>query len=199
VTGNLATMHFAYVMLAAYWTVLIAELVGDKSIYTVGSLALRFRTSIVGGAVVLAFAGKMLAAVLLGSALAHLHFRGVNLVSAGAFFLSAMLIWFDEPKTEATSPTANFHWARAALICFVSVFFSEWGDPGQIAAAAMAANAHSWVAPWLGGMLAMMTKGALAITLGLRLRDWLPQRKLRTLASASCGVLGILAVLFPRP
>jgi hypothetical protein len=44
----------------------------------------------------------------------------------------------------------------------------------------------------------MVTKGVLAMTLGLRLRDWLPQWTLRSLASASCGVLGLLAVLFPR-
>jgi putative Ca2+/H+ antiporter (TMEM165/GDT1 family) len=198
VTNDLGTLRFDYVLLAAYWTVLIAELVGDKSIYTVGSLALRFRASIVGSALVLAFAGKMLVAVLLGRAVVHLHLRWLNLVSAGAFFLSAMLIWFDEPKSEAHESATDIYWARAALICFASVFFSEWGDPGQIAAAALAAKAHSWIAPWLGGTLAMVTKGVLAMTLGLRLRDWLPQWTLRSLASASCGVLGVLAVLFPR-
>ena len=197
-TNDLGTLRFDYVLLAAYWTVLIAELVGDKSIYTVSSLALRFRSSIVGSALVLAFAGKMLVAVLLGRAVVHLHLRWLNLVSAGAFFLSAMLIWFDEPKSEAHESATYIHWARAALICFASVFFSEWGDPGQIAAAALAAKAHSWIAPWLGGTLAMVTKGVLAMTLGLRLRDWLPQWTLRSLASASCGVLGVLAVLFPR-
>ena len=197
-TNDLGTLRFDYVLLAAYWTVLIAELVGDKSIYTVSSLALRFRTSIVGSALVLAFAGKMLVAVLLGRAIVHLHLRWLNLVSAGAFFLSAMLIWFDEPKSEAHESATDIYWARAALICFASVFFSEWGDPGQIAAAALAAKAHSWIAPWLGGTLAMVTKGVLAMTLGLRLRDWLPQWTLRSLASASCGLLGVLAVLFPR-
>jgi putative Ca2+/H+ antiporter (TMEM165/GDT1 family) len=199
VTNNLATLRFDYVFLAAYWTVLIAELVGDKSIYTVSSLALRFRASTVGGALVMAFAGKMLIAVLLGRAVVHLHFRWLNLLSAGAFFLSAMLIWFDEPTAEAAESASDIHWTRAALICFASVFFSEWGDPGQIAAAALAAKAHSWIAPWLGGTLAMVTKGALAMTLGLRLRDWLPQWTLRGLASASCGLLGVLAVLSPRP
>jgi putative Ca2+/H+ antiporter (TMEM165/GDT1 family) len=198
VTNDLGTLRFDYVLFAAYWTVLIAELVGDKSIYTVSSLALRFRTSIVGSALVLAFAGKMLVAVLLGRAVVHLHLRWLNLVSTGAFFLSAMLIWFDEPKSEAHESATDIYWARAALICFASVFFSEWGDPGQIAAAALAAKAHSWIAPWLGGTLAMFTKGVLAMTLGLRLRDWLPQWTLRSLASASCGVLGVLAVLFPR-
>jgi putative Ca2+/H+ antiporter (TMEM165/GDT1 family) len=198
VTNDFTTLRFDYVLLAAYWTVLIAELVGDKSIYTVSSLALRFRTSIVGGALVLAFAGKMLVAVLLGRAVVHLHFRWLNLVSAGAFFLSAMLIWFDEPKSEAAESAPDIHWARAAVICFASVFFSEWGDPGQIAAAALAAKAHSWIAPWLGGTLAMVTKGALAMTLGQRLRDLLPQWTLRSLASASCGFLGVLAMLSPR-
>jgi len=47
---------------------------------------------------------------------------------------------------------------------------------------------------WLGGTLAMTTKGALAMLLGVKLRDRLPQRTLRTLASASCCVLGVLAL-----
>ena len=31
-------MGFGYVFLISYWTVLVAELIGDKSIYTVASL-----------------------------------------------------------------------------------------------------------------------------------------------------------------
>jgi len=36
-------MQFGYALLVTYWTVLVAELVSDKSIYTVASLSLRFR------------------------------------------------------------------------------------------------------------------------------------------------------------
>lgn len=34
---------FGYVLLASYSTVLVAELIGDKSIHTVASLSLRLR------------------------------------------------------------------------------------------------------------------------------------------------------------
>jgi hypothetical protein len=40
----------------------------------------------------------------------------------------------------------------------------------------------------------MITKGGLAMVLGVKLRDRLPQRTLRTLASASCCILGVLAL-----
>jgi hypothetical protein len=40
----------------------------------------------------------------------------------------------------------------------------------------------------------MAVKGGLAITLGIKLREWFPQRMLRTVATASFLVLGILAL-----
>ena len=40
----------------------------------------------------------------------------------------------------------------------------------------------------------MISKGGLAVALGVKLRDRLPQRKLRTLASASCSILGVITV-----
>ncbi len=53
-------------------------------------------------------------------------------------------------------------------------------------------------AVWLGGTLAMTTKGILAMVLGVKLRDHLPHRTLRTLASASCLTLGMLPSASPR-
>ncbi len=58
------TCPFGYLLLVAYGLVFIAELVGDKSIYTVSSLTLRFRPFIVFGALVCAFAAKMFACCL---------------------------------------------------------------------------------------------------------------------------------------
>jgi putative Ca2+/H+ antiporter (TMEM165/GDT1 family) len=178
----------------AYWTVLVAELVGDKSIYTVSSLGMRFRGGVVFGSVVAAFAGKMLVAVLLGRALVQWHSRWTDMVSALAFFLSAMLIWFDEPEEELPATRPSVPWPRAGIICFAALFFTEWGDPGQIAAAAITLKSGAMLATWAGGTLAMITKGALAMTLGRKLRDHLPQRMIRMLASASCGALGLIAL-----
>src|SRR5258708_39117531 len=115
---ELAGSHFWYVVLAAYWTVFLAELVGDKSIYTVTSLTLRFRATVVFGALAVAFAVKMLVAVYLGSVIVHLHSRWADGVSAAAFFLSAALIWFEEPHESEHESPANVHWTRALAPCF---------------------------------------------------------------------------------
>ena len=61
-----------YLLLATYGTVLLAELLGDKSFYTISSLTTRFRAVHVLGGISIAFAGKMLVAVMLGQAIAGL-------------------------------------------------------------------------------------------------------------------------------
>lgn len=194
-SGGLIGPQFWYVVLLAYWTVLIAELVGDRSMYTVTSLTLRYRPVIVLFALVMAFAAKMLVAVLLGSIIVQFHSRWTDGLSAAAFFLSAILIWFDEPPVATAAASANVHWPRAAAVCFASMFLTEWADPGQIAAAALTVKTHSMLAPWLGGTLALTTKGSLAMTVGMKLRDRLPHGILRILASASCLLLGFLALV----
>ncbi len=191
---ELAALPFGYVVLVAYWTVLVAELVGDKAIYTAASLVLRFRAGIVFGAMTMAFAGKMLAAVLLGKAMAQVHSPWVEVLSAAAFFFSALCLWFKKPEPIRAEPARTSNWPRAAGVCFAALFLTEWGDPGQIAAAALAVKSPWLWATWLGGTLAMVTKGGLAMAVGRKLRDRLPQRMLRTLASASCCLLGILAL-----
>lgn len=191
---GLAALPLVYLALLAFWTVLVAELVGDTSIYTVASLSLRFRAGIVVGAMTAAFAGKMFAAVLLGRIVVQLHSQWTDVLSAVAFFLSAMFIWLKEPEPVPAERPAGAQWWQAAAVCIASLFFTEWGDPGQIAVAALTVKSHSLLAPWLGGTLAMVAKGGLAMTLGMKLRDRLPQRMLRALASASCCVLGLIAL-----
>lgn len=191
---ELAGPPSGYILLMAYSSVLVAELVGDKSIYTITSLALRFRAATVLGACAFAFMGKMLAAVLLGRALGQVPGRWIALGSAGAFFSCALFIWFGNPETVSfESPQRVTSW-RAAAISFGSLFFTEWCDPGQISAAALAVQTHWVLAVWLGGTLALMTKATLAMTLGVKLRGVLPQRLLRPLASTSSCVLGLLSL-----
>lgn len=70
-------------------------------------------------------------------------------------------------------------------MCFCSFSLTEWGDPGQFAAAALVPRFHLTLATWLGASLALMLKGGLAITLGLPIRDRLAVRTLRILSSVS--------------
>jgi putative Ca2+/H+ antiporter (TMEM165/GDT1 family) len=193
VSSDLTAFSFGYIVLVAFWTVLVVELVGDKSLYSITSLSLRFRWAAVFAGITLAFALKMLAAVLLARLLVRLHFW-TDLLSAVAFFLSALFVWLNEPESPQKELPIKSGWWRAVIVCFASLFLTEWGDPSQIAVAALTAKSHMLLAPWLGGTLAMAAKGGLALVVGIKLRDRLPQRTLRALATASFTALGILAL-----
>lgn len=189
-----ATLSVGSVAFLAFSTVLVAELVGDKSIYTVTSLSLRYRPGVLFSAMAAAFGAKMLVVILLAGLIAKFDSRWTGAVSAAAFFVSALFIWFKEPPDVSTHrETAVGIW-QSAVLCFASLFFAEWGDPGQIAAGAIAATYHAFIAVWIGGTVAMLVKGALALAIGLKLRDRIPQGMLRVVASACCCLMGVLSL-----
>jgi len=188
-----ATVDFQSIVLVAFWTVFLAELVGDKSLYALTSLALRYRLRVLYGAFAAASAGKMAIAVLLGSTLMRFQSRWTDVISAAAFFISAILIWTADRDEASRLEAAGKGSSRGAFAWCGIFFLSEWADPGQIAAAALALKSHLLWGVWFGATAAMLVKGGIALTLGLQLRDRLPQRALQWMASASCCVLGILA------
>jgi putative Ca2+/H+ antiporter (TMEM165/GDT1 family) len=181
------------ILIATYAIVFGAEVVGDKTIYTLGSLAARYRAFPIFCGSSVAFALKMLAAVLLGKAIAEMPAALVATVSAVTFFSMALVIWFKKPEEEQRVSTDSLSWLGIALASFASIFLSEWGDVGQIAAATLAARYRLLAVVWLGAVLAMMTKGILAMTLGVSLRNYVPQRILRYATSGICATMGILA------
>lgn len=189
-----SNFEFGAVVLLAFWAVLIAELVGDKSIYALVSLGLRFRWAVVFAGFTVASAAKMVVAVTLGSAIMRFQSHWTYLISAVAFFVSAVLIWVDEPPEMHEEKAGREGWSKGALLCFTSFFLTEWGDPGQIAAMALVLKSHLLLATWLGATFALMVKGAAALTLGLQIRNRVPQRTLRIVASGSCCILGIISI-----
>ena len=193
--ASLTALPLTSVVAIAYVTILTAELVGDKAIYTISTLALRFRTSTIAIGMAVAFATKTLVAVLLGRLIMQIPSRGIATVSASAFFISAILIWSDESASTPNGLDVGRSTARGWLTCFLALFIPEWGDPGQVAAAALTLQTHSIVGPWIGGTLALGTKGLLALGIGVSLRDRLPRQKLRLFASASCCALGVVALV----
>jgi putative Ca2+/H+ antiporter (TMEM165/GDT1 family) len=183
--------HFGAVLLLAYWTILVAELVGDKSLYSIASLAMRFARWQVLAGVGAAVGLKMLAAVLLGSTLAHLPGKWLALLSAVTFFATAAFFFFHPAEEPRPVPGRG---ASAVLVSFAAVFFAEWADPGQIAAAVLSAQHRAPLAVWLGGVAALMTKAGIGLTVGVKLRDYLSALLLRRIATVSCLVLGVAAL-----
>jgi putative Ca2+/H+ antiporter (TMEM165/GDT1 family) len=194
-TGAHSFLHVPVSVFAvAYATVFLAELVGDKSVYTIAALAMRFRTWPVFGGAALAFAGKMLVAVVFGKALIKIPGHWTSILSAVGFFACAVFIWLREPARNLAAATEARGWLYAAAISFSSLFLTEWCDTGQIAAGAMAAHTRELLWVWLGGTLALWTKTALAITVGAKLTTTVPGGLIRVVASVAYLTLGILSL-----
>jgi putative Ca2+/H+ antiporter (TMEM165/GDT1 family) len=192
------------IVLAAYGTVFLAEIVGDKLLYTTGVLATRYRWVPILCGMALAFMLKMGVAVMVGKAISTLPSWLVATITAINFFAIAVVLWRKPDKREVKPKEYPVH--RAMLVSFAAIFFSEWGDVGQITAATLAAKYAAPLAVWVGAVLAMVTKGALAASVGASVRGWIQAHFApRTIRYAAVGVLlilGILSVcetLFDRP
>ena len=197
--------------LATYGAVFIAEIVGDKLLYTTGVLATRYRSASVILGMAMAFMVKMSVAVAIGAAITQLPKVLVAVITGASFIGVAITIW---RKPDVRAPKAKDSTVlKGAVVAFATIVLSEWGDVGQVTAAGMAAKfvwsvrdaASSpgfWptaTAVWLGAVAAMVTKGTLASVLGAGVRLWIAERvqprMIRYVATAALLVLGTLSVL----
>jgi putative Ca2+/H+ antiporter (TMEM165/GDT1 family) len=185
------------VLLATYGAVFVAEIAGDKLLYTTGVLATRYRTVPIMIGMLVAFMAKMAVAVAVGEAISKLPRLLVAALTSVSFIGVAITLW--RKPAERSSAEKDPRAARAAMVSFAAIFFSEWGDVGQITAAAMAARFGSPVLVWVGAVAAMVTKGALAASLGAGVRQWIasriPPKVIRYVGVAALLVLGLLSVL----
>jgi putative Ca2+/H+ antiporter (TMEM165/GDT1 family) len=187
-----------YLILAAFATVFLTEIIGDKALFTISALVTRFRPLPVFIGVVLAFMGKMLVAVLLGNTIAGLPSRVVAGTSALTFLITAVFIWFKKREDQSAEIAPTKFWRKAMLVAFAAIFFSEWADAGQLTAVMLTAKSHAPVLIWIGGTLALATKGGLALVFGIGLRRHLPRNALRYAALSCCLLMSILSVLRMR-
>src|SRR6185295_11709055 len=161
------------------------------TIYTIGSLAMRYRPFHVFCGFVAAFSVKMFAAVLVGHAIAQLPRTLVTITSALTFFITAIVIWFKKSDDAPAKHESPF--GKVAAIAFFAIVFSEWGDMGQIMAAMLTARYGTPFIVWLGATLALVTKGLLALGLGCTLRQRVPLHLLRIASASVCLILGVVS------
>jgi Ca2+/H+ antiporter, TMEM165/GDT1 family len=184
------------IMLTTYWTILFVELIGDKAIYTITSLASRYSPFRVYAGITVAFMGKMFVAVLFAQLLLRVPVNISASVSAAILFATAAAVWSKTSGPSSLEKIGGGHSfsSNGCVIAFAAIFFSEWGDVGQLSTAALSAQYRMPLAVWTGATVALMTKGLLALTLGTQLRRLVPSRVLRIAAAGSCCVLGVIAV-----
>src|ERR1700687_4661721 len=89
------------IVLATYGAVFVAEIVGDKLLYTTGVLATRYRTPPILVGMAVAFMAKMGVAVLVGKAISKLPPLLVAAVTTINFFGIAYALWRKPDKKEA--------------------------------------------------------------------------------------------------
>jgi putative Ca2+/H+ antiporter (TMEM165/GDT1 family) len=185
------------ILLATYGAVFVAEIVGDKLLYTTGVLATRYRTVPIMIGMLIAFMAKMGVAVAVGSAISRLPPLLVAAVTTCSFVGVAIALW--RKPVERASSEKDPRASRAAMVSFAAIFFSEWGDVGQITAATMAARFGAPLLVWAGAVAAMATKGMLAASLGAGVRQWIatrvPPKVVRYAGVSALLVLGVLSVL----
>ncbi|HEY1758547.1 MAG TPA: TMEM165/GDT1 family protein [Bryobacteraceae bacterium] len=185
------------ILIATYGAVFVAEIVGDKLLYTTGVLAARYRTVPIMIGMLVAFMCKMAVAVAVGSAISKLPPLLVAGLTSASFIGVAITLW--RKPLERSPEEKERRASRAALISFAAIFFSEWGDVGQITAATMAARFGAPVLVWVGAVAAMVTKGALAASVGAGVRQWIvdrvPPKVVRYAGVSALLLLGLLSVL----
>jgi putative Ca2+/H+ antiporter (TMEM165/GDT1 family) len=179
---------------AVYATVFTAELIGDKLLYTISTLAARYRAAPMLAGVCVAFMGKMAAAVLLGGLIARLPEKIVAVLSAVTFFTMALALSFKAPEEASPHAARPQPWPRVILISFAVIFFSEWGDMGQVTAAALAARYQAPLLVWIAATLAMLSKAVIGMTVGRGLLRRLPQAALRYCGAALLFTFGVLSL-----
>jgi Ca2+/H+ antiporter, TMEM165/GDT1 family len=185
------------ILLTTYGVVFVSEIVGDKLLYTTGVLSARYRAAPVLFGMAAAFMLKMAAAVAVGKAISELPTLFVAGLTSASFIGVAVALWVKQPEpSEKKRDTAA---STAAMVSFAAIFFSEWGDVGQITAAAMAARFGAPIIVWIGAVAAMVTKGALAVSVGAGVRRWIvaniPARAVRYAAISLLLLLGVLSVM----
>ena len=180
---------------ATYGAVFLAEIAGDKLLYTTGFLATRYRPVPIMIGMAVAFMAKMAVAVAVGEAISKLPPLLVAAVTATSFIGVAYTVW-RKPLRKTEGKKEDHTAGKAAMVSFAAIFFSEWGDVGQITAATMAARFPSPIVVWLGAVSAMVTKGILAASIGVGVRRWIQNHlSPKVIRYGGVGLLLLLGVL----
>jgi putative Ca2+/H+ antiporter (TMEM165/GDT1 family) len=136
---------------------------------------------------------KMGVAVMVGNAISKLPPLLVSAVTAASFLGVAFTLW--RKPAPGTESKQEHPASKAAMVSFAAIFFSEWGDVGQITAAALSAKYAMPLVVWLGAVSAMATKGALAASIGAGVRHWISERvTTKVLRYSGVGMLLLLGL-----
>jgi len=182
-------------LVSTYALIFVAELPG-KTTFASLLMASRARPWPVFLGAAAAFVLHTVVAVAAGSLVGLLPARVVH-VAAGLLFLALAVVMWREKIEEAADEgfSAQTRFASTAATAFGVIFFAQWGDPTQLATAALAARSAAPAAVFVSATAALWTVSGLAVAVGHYSKGRLNPRVLPKIAAVIFAAAG-LALLF---
>jgi Ca2+/H+ antiporter, TMEM165/GDT1 family len=193
-------LQYAAVLGIAFALTFLAEL-PDKSMFASLVLSTRYRAAWVWAGSAAAFTVQMAIAVTAGQLLTLLPHLVLDGVVAGLFLAGSAYLWWSSiradtnPKTGPSGPTGTHRsFAAVAGTSFAVVFLAEFGDITQVTAVNLAARFNP-VLVFAGATLALWAVSAVAVTVGAKSLDFIPDRWVRRITAAILLGLGIYVAI----
>lgn len=181
---------------AFYLSVLLVFLaeMGDKTQFAVVAFAARYSRRVVLTALTLATLASHLLSVWIGKAVHLVLPAGVITVAAGVAFI-AFGVWTLRPDVDEDDSGAGPRRLPPFAALLVTFFATEIGDKTMLATVTLAAQyPRHTIAVWLGSTLGMLAADGLAIVIGLKLIERLPERFLKPATAVIFIVTGVATI-----
>ena len=183
-------------LLASTYALIFAAEIPGKTTFASFLMASRARPRPVFVGAAAAFVVHTAIAVAAGSVIGLLPARSVH-VGVGLLFLGlAVMMWrenLEETAEQGFSVQTRF--TSTAGTAFAVIFFAQWGDPTQLATAALAAKYRAPGPVFAAATAALWTVSGLAVLAGHYSKGKIDPRVLQKISAAVFAVVGLALLL----
>lgn len=178
------------VFASVYALIFVAELPG-KTTFASFLMASRARPWPVFAGAAAGFVVHTAIAVAAGRILGLLPARALH-VGVGLLFLALAVMMWRENREEAAERgfSAQTRFSSTAAAAFGVIFVAQWGDPTQLATAALAARYAAPAAVFLAATLGLWTVSGLAVLAGHFAKGRIDPRALNKVSAAVFAAVG---------
>jgi putative Ca2+/H+ antiporter (TMEM165/GDT1 family) len=175
---------------STYALICVAELPG-KTTFASFLMASRARPRPVFVGAALAFVVHTAIAVAAGSVIGLLPARAVHLFVGLLFLGLAAMMWRENlEETAEQGFSAQTRFSSTAATAFGVIFFAQWGDPTQLATAALAAKYRAPGPVFAAATLALWTVSGLAVLAGHYSKGKIDPRVLQKVSAVVFAAIG---------
>ena len=177
----------------SFWVIFVAEL-GDKSQLMALTFAARYRALPVLIGISIATAVVHAFSVAVGALLqVAIPTRPINIIAGSAFLGFAVWTMRGDQLSDEETERAVRTSGSVIVAASVAFFLAELGDKTMLATVTLATR-EGLFGTWLGSTAGMVAADAIAIWIGVKLGDRLPEKVVRVGAAAGFVIFGLLLI-----